>query len=354
MEILSYLFYAVIIAIPIILTVINTIQLFRNSGRIIAASTELIGIIVGAVYLMLSLAMLQITDKMWYEEIYDIDRYPPYDISRAYQLVLIAFTGIAGWAFLRYCPPEKQPPLAAVLAFGSLYAVAAEFVIFMIQIWGCETWGFILVYPVNLIIILIKLIKEQISYRTNQPVKDGLKGIKKLLSGCCSMPVLGFIALALFIGILAMILTLFGQTPGDMIKVWTNTAEWTLSKQTPPPKVPYDGHYLCTAAANGHEKLVRPLRTGTRGGHTILVNRQLMAANAFEDLLTEHTPRFHHALRSFYDKNGFPLSRHITTKIRSDIVYLLMKPLEWIFILALYLFDAKPEDRIAVQYMGKR
>lgn len=30
----------------------------------------------------------------------------------------------------------------------------------------------------------------------------------------------------------------------------------------------------------------------------------------------------------------------------------MMKPLEYFFVLVLYLFDAKPEDRIAVQYLG--
>lgn len=29
-----------------------------------------------------------------------------------------------------------------------------------------------------------------------------------------------------------------------------------------------------------------------------------------------------------------------------------MKPLEYFFVIVLYLFDTAPEDRIAVQYMG--
>ena len=35
------------------------------------------------------------------------------------------------------------------------------------------------------------------------------------------------------------------------------------------------------------------------------------------------------------------------------MVYLLMKPLEWIFVFVLYLFDEKPEDRIGRQYLPK-
>ena len=59
-------------------------------------------------------------------------------------------------------------------------------------------------------------------------------------------------------------------------------------------------------------------------------------------------------MRSFYDKHGYPISQHISTKLRADVVYILMKPLEFIFIAVLYMFDADPESRIAMQYTGKK
>lgn len=34
-----------------------------------------------------------------------------------------------------------------------------------------------------------------------------------------------------------------------------------------------------------------------------------------------------------------------------DLIYYLMKPLEWLFLLVLYLVDRKPENRIAMQYI---
>lgn len=37
--------------------------------------------------------------------------------------------------------------------------------------------------------------------------------------------------------------------------------------------------------------------------------------------------------------------------IKADIVYILMKPLEWCFLIFLYLFDTRPERRIANQYL---
>ena len=104
----------------------------------------------------------------------------------------------------------------------------------------------------------------------------------------------------------------------------------------------------------GHKELVKPLRMGIRHGNKIVVNRQLCIANAFEQLLEERTPRFHRALRSFYDTYGYPISRHIHSPWSADMVYLIMKPFEWIFLALLYLFDPAPENRIARQYTGQQ
>ena len=151
--------------------------------------------------------------------------------------------------------------------------------------------------------------------------------------------------------VIVVILLLFGQKPDSVIRAFTETADWTLSTKVPPPEVMVDAHYLCTVALRGHEKLVRPTRMGLRRGERIVVNRQLCVANAFEQLLEERTPRLHRAVRKLYDTYGYPVSRHIRTPLAADVVYLIMKPLEWLFVAALYLFDAKPEDRIARQYL---
>lgn len=95
---------------------------------------------------------------------------------------------------------------------------------------------------------------------------------------------------------------------------------------------------------------MRPLRLGYRRGAVIVVNRQLAVANAFEELLQERLPHLHRLVRHFYDNHGYPLSQKITTPFRADLVYLLMKPLEWLFAAVLYLFDLAPECRIARQY----
>lgn len=154
--------------------------------------------------------------------------------------------------------------------------------------------------------------------------------------------------------ILICILVLFGQRPDEAIKAFLETSDWTLSKKISPPPVTYDGHYLCTVSLKGHERLVKPTRMGIRHGEKIVVNRQLCIANAFENLIEEKTPKFHYFVRYIYDKYGFPLSKHIHTAWQADITYILMKPLEWIFLFVLYMFDKKPENRIATQYIGNK
>ena len=50
---------------------------------------------------------------------------------------------------------------------------------------------------------------------------------------------------------------------------------------------------------------------------------------------------------------GFPIAKLIRSPWIADGIYLLMKPLEWLFLAVLYAVDLHPEDRIAVQYTGK-
>ena len=132
-------------------------------------------------------------------------------------------------------------------------------------------------------------------------------------------------------------------------RVFSNTCGHALSGLPVPP--PQDCHYLCTVAARGHTAIVRPERLGRRGGRVIGVNRQLAVANAFEDLLHTRWPKFGRMARRVYDRVGLPLSRVIVTRWMADVTYLLMKPAEWFFYLALLLLDrTPPEARIERMY----
>ena len=76
-----------------------------------------------------------------------------------------------------------------------------------------------------------------------------------------------------------------------------------------------------------------------------------MVANAFEDMIKRRFGRVHGAIRFIYDRYGYPISKYITNKYASDVVYVLMKPLEYFFLVCLYLFELSPEEVISRQYV---
>jgi hypothetical protein len=168
------------------------------------------------------------------------------------------------------------------------------------------------------------------------------------------IPILLILCLPLLV-VLAGILLLFGQKPDSMIRAFTDTYKQGLSQLDYQCEgVVCGGHFLCTIAARGHAPLVRPVRPGIRGGKKIVCNRQLLVSNAFEELLEKKWPSLHRPVRRLYNRIGRQIHRHygwFDNKWVSDTVYILMKPLEWFFLLLLYTFDSRPENRIAQQYM---
>lgn len=95
--------------------------------------------------------------------------------------------------------------------------------------------------------------------------------------------------------IIQLILVLFGQRPDSFIRVFLETSSFNYSN-IPAPKpviIEGDGHYLCTVSAKGHKNLVKPSRAGIRRGQRIPVNRQLLIANAFENILEQYMPTSH-------------------------------------------------------------
>lgn len=154
--------------------------------------------------------------------------------------------------------------------------------------------------------------------------------------------------------LLASVLLLFGQQPDSFIRAFTDTYNHGLSSLDCSNVTCPEGHFLCTIAASGHVAFVKPLRMGIRQNVAIKVNRQLLVSNAFEDLLAERLPFFHKPIRNMYNVIGGNCKKlydALENKWLADAVYLVMKPLEWFFLFNLYLFDCKPENRIAKQYL---
>ncbi len=347
---------------PAVLTLVQLLGCIWASkteeSRRRAKNYELVTIVLGVLYTMLYFMISAIElDARWYEQLYNSQVHQPIWSEAAPTVIVLCLVGVLGYLILSYVPLRKLPPLVTVLAISAMYLGIMECVLWSIQTFDWGRW-LLSVFPLNCVLIGFKTIRYKI-YEWNQLQKEredcgeekAVAALEKLLQKAELWPVLALVLMWPLLGILLGILILFGQRPDAIVKAWTETADWRLSQQIAPQNAMYDEHYLCTVAAGGHAEIVKPLRMGQRHGHRVVVNRQLCIANAFEQILEERTPGFHRAVRHFYDTYGFPVSRLIRTKGAADVVYLLMKPLEWVFLCVIYLCDVKPENRIAVQYL---
>ena len=249
-----------------------------------------------------------------------------------------------------YWDANSLSPLANVFCISGILGGVVLLLVFdnQLQVASFHTF-FLLIYSIYLLWVRIKEWQEdrtEISYENRL-----LQWLHQLLNRSRNWPWLAVLVALPTLALVVLVLMLFGQQPDSMIKAWTNTADWAFSQKIPPQNLIMDEHYLCTVAAGGHENVVKPQRMGVRHGHPVVVNRQLCIANAFEQVLEEKTPRFHRFLRRNYDRYGYPFAKHIKKKWAMDLIYYLMKPLEWLFLLVLYLVDRKPENRIAMQYI---
>ena len=312
---------------------------------------ELAALLVGCLYILLYLDLAEVKRADWWEELVNSQSHSVLALDTVPSVGAVAVLALAGYLVLRFIPMEKQPPMVCVLALAAVYCGVG-----LCTVWCVQTaWDpFLMLYPANCALLFLKTLciavrrRSALWKRGTQPVK--YPRLAALLARGGSLPWLALLAVLPLLGVLVGVLTLFGQTPDALIRAWTETADWTFSQKIPPPNVMVDEHYLCTVAVGGHPGFVKPLRVGRRHGHTVVVNRQLCIANAFEQLLEENFPRLHRVVRGIYDRTGYPIARHIRSPFAADVTYCLMKPLEWLFLLVLYTADARPEDRIAVQY----
>ena len=365
-----YIIFVLICGIfPFVVTAENIICLVRkDTPQKKKHKWTLITLIAGT---LLSAAVLSaISSFRWDEPVvigeYFTEMHEPFYEKNVLSLCLFALAAMVCLYLLDR--GRVMPPLAAVICVSGVYGgiILGLFYISQLAVNILNDLnllvavGYLILFPVNFFIISARVIRETVllytAYFRENDIEsknrlDGfLRSSLEKAAGWVLFPLIGLIP---FTGVLVCLCILCGQGPFGIIRAFTNTSDWTYSTMISPPPVEYEGHYLCTVAVNGHERVVKPLRLGVRHGVVIGVNRQLCAANAFEQLIEDKAPRLHRLVRHIYDKYGYPVSKHITTRLRADIVYILMKPLEWLFVAVLYLFDRDPESRIAVQYTGR-
>lgn len=347
----------ILVTFPVILTIENIIFIIikpeLNKEPVGIKILEIIGILIGIFY-----SALLFSDKVvfvdWNVQLYNSQRHTPIAIDTLPTIITIAAVAFIGYLYLRFVPLRKQPPLATVFGMAAMYLGVAELIIWCIQISNSSDFFLLFLYPFNCFLVFARTIRylvyQKLKIIGEQDESPKYGRLSELMNNIYNLPWLALFAAIPLLGIIIAVLTLFGQAPNSIIKAWTQTADWNLSQKISPPNIIKDEHYLCTVAAGGHRSIVRPIRMGKRHGYEVIVNRQLCIANAFEQLLEERTPKFHRFVRNLYDKLGYPIAKHIRSPYLADIIYFIMKPLEWIFLVILYLFDANPENRIAVQY----
>ncbi|MDE1549546.1 DUF6688 domain-containing protein [Jeotgalibaca caeni] len=351
----SVMFFATSFILPVVLTIENIIFLFTkpksDTLKRAIKRWEIAALMVGAFFSIIYLSFSTILLEDWHVQLYNNQLHSPIATDSFLTIGGIALVATFGYFILRFIPLQKLPPLFAVLCMSALYLGIPLASLWCIQILNLFDFRMVLLslLPFNCILIAIRTIRDVVQQQVGIP-SDTQKPLLRLLQNTANWPWLAFLAAIPLLGIIVAVLLLFGQEPDRFIKAWTETADWNMSQKIAPQNIIKDEHYLCTVAAGGHQKIVKPIRTGKRHGHEVIVNRQLSIANAFEQLLEERLPRFHRVVRKTYDQLGYPIARHIKSPYLADIIYFIMKPLEWIFLLTLYLFDVKPENRIAVQY----
>ena len=363
-------FVSLIIVYPIVLTGYHIVLLYLEANKKLLK--PFIRFDQVAIWYGLILEFLYLTEGKyvtgadWSVQLKNLEVHTPIFSEAAPTIIFIFTIGIAGYFYLRVRPLKKIPPLMAIISMSAMYLWVIEVLVFTVQVFKGDLSGdnlldvYLLVYPVCIICIVARTVISKVyewqkyeMERSKIQSNQFLNFADKILSNSKLWPIYAIIFMFPLLGIMIGILMLFGQAPDSVIKAWTETADWTLSLKEAPQNIEYDEHYLCTVAVGGHKKIVKPIRKGIRHGHEVIVNRQLCIANAFEQILEEKTPRFHNLVRGIYDRYGFPVARLIKSKWIADIIYILMKPLEWIFLAVIYMSDVHPENRIATQYMGK-
>ncbi|MGL4343664.1 MAG: DUF6688 domain-containing protein [Cellulosilyticaceae bacterium] len=366
-ELLMYVITVVLgglfVCYPILLTLINIVFTIRRDwskewlriGRRFECITLWMGLICS--WLLLQISRIQM-DHDWMDTLYNDALHTPIFTQSRLTIFVIGLIGIGGYLLLSCEPLKQKPPLVIVLSMAGMYLGMLECVLWIVQI-GSMNWFLLMLLPFNCILIGIKVIRLKVEEwqqiqeeEKKQYHHEWLNHINQKLADAKKWPFVAFVIMWPLFGILMALLVLFGQEPSAFIKAWTETSDWNLSQRIAPPNLTRGGHYLCTVAAGGHQEVVKPIRLGIRGGKPIVVNRQLCIANAFEQIIEERLPTLHGVIRRFYDAYGLPVSRMIRSPYVADLVYIVMKPLEWLFLIVIYLCDVNPEDRIATQYMG--
>jgi len=123
-----------------------------------------------------------------------------------------------------------------------------------------------------------------------------------------------------------------------VVAAWLSALAVTIAVKVPlamrfyaalPPERPqgYGDCFVVSAAALGHPRFVGSWYDA-RLGRT--VNDQWRTLRAFEDRLAQRLPASHARLRRFYNRAGPAVAARIRSPLSADLMYLALKPVEWL------------------------
>jgi len=99
--------------------------------------------------------------------------------------------------------------------------------------------------------------------------------------------------------------------------------------------------FIVTAASCGHKNFVGPFVEVPHHGRKQQANRQLAVLWRFEEFWREQSKGSHAAFRCIYNRLGPKIARRINSPVRADIIYVAIKPAEFLAAVILKIADKK-------------
>jgi hypothetical protein len=118
---------------------------------------------------------------------------------------------------------------------------------------------------------------------------------------------------------------LLGSLPFWILSLW-----WSKSIYASLPDKAPDGCFIVTAATRGHEKFVGPFFEIERSGRKLSANQQLITFWQLENRWQKFSPRSHQNFRQFYNRLGPPIAAKIKSAWLADLIFIALKPMEWL------------------------
>ena len=235
-----YLFIGFIcLIVPLILTLLNIINLFKKKK----IKENLIDILIFVLGIPLTIILYLACDFKDYNQSlllggFEVDMHAPIASWSMSTVVAIFVLGIISYCLIRI-RKLKLPPLIIVASMSGILICSIYMIIFIIQLGknSIQTaiFGYLTIFPINYILCSIRAQIDVMRRYKEKNIKSK-KYNNRVLNKCSEMlydinnwPVIAIVLVIPLVFILICVLVLFGQRPDEAIKAFLETSDWTLS-----------------------------------------------------------------------------------------------------------------------------